>query len=254
MNQFFPDAKKPMLFGHRGCSAHAPENTLEAFFLCVERGITGVELDVQICASGELVVIHDYSLSRLAGVDAQVADMTLEELQALDVGSHKDPAFQGAKIPTLEEVFEACGSSLYYDIELKAPKSLGTNGLEQSVLDCIHAYRLEDYCMVSSFNPFFVRRFKKLCKDSIPTAVIYSVDMGKPRILHHGFGAFIAHPTLLKPHWKQIQEKRSGNYELVTWTVDDREVCKNLLSLGVSGIISNDPETLKDIIDSFQQR
>ena len=101
MKPLFAGVPRPLLFGHRGYSSVAPENTMEAFDLCVGRGIPGAELDVHLCKSGELVIIHDHELQRLAGIDAVVEDSTYAELRQLDVGSHKDPRFAGARIPLL---------------------------------------------------------------------------------------------------------------------------------------------------------
>jgi len=67
METFFARTDRPLLFGHRGYSLLAPENTMKAFDLCAERNIPGVELDVHLCKTGELVVIHDHNLRRLSG-------------------------------------------------------------------------------------------------------------------------------------------------------------------------------------------
>ncbi|MDD2296482.1 MAG: glycerophosphodiester phosphodiesterase family protein, partial [Sphaerochaetaceae bacterium] len=105
MKTLFPHAKRPLLFGHRGYSELAPENTMAAFDLCVTHEIPGIEIDVHLCKTGELVVIHDHDLLRLAGVENTVEEMSLTELKQLDVGSHKDKKFAGERIPLLEELF-----------------------------------------------------------------------------------------------------------------------------------------------------
>ena len=83
------------VWAHRGASGYAMENTLEAFELAVEQGADGVELDVQICKSGELVVIHDETIDRVTSNSGMVKNLTLDELKEYSKG----------KIPTLEEVY-----------------------------------------------------------------------------------------------------------------------------------------------------
>ncbi|HAF86314.1 MAG TPA: hypothetical protein DCG32_08140 [Sphaerochaeta sp.] len=83
---------KPMIFGHRGYSSLEPENTLPSFLPCIEKHIRGAELDVQLCKTGELVVVHDANMKRVSGRDALVSDLTLEELGSLDVDKkHQGP-------------------------------------------------------------------------------------------------------------------------------------------------------------------
>ena len=62
--KILPNAKRPLLFGHRGVSSLAPENTITSFKKAVELGIPGVELDVHLTKTGELAVIHDSSIKR----------------------------------------------------------------------------------------------------------------------------------------------------------------------------------------------
>lgn len=84
--------------GHRGAAGYEPENTLRSFKTALRLGAEMTELDVHICGTGELVVIHDESVDRTTDGSGFVRDMTLDELKSLDAG-------KGEKIPTLNEVF-----------------------------------------------------------------------------------------------------------------------------------------------------
>lgn len=243
---FFPNAKRPLIFGHRGLSALAPENTMAAFDLCVEHKIFGVELDIHRCRSGELVIVHDHNLKRLANLDRRVEELILEELKALDVGSHKDPEFKGEQIPTLEELFQRHGKLLHYDIEIKE-ESIKEVGVSQKLLSLIKEYKLEEHCMVSSFNPFAVRYFRKASASSIPTATIFAEGEEVPKFLWHGWGRHISRSPILKPDRKQVNEsfmakfRLRKKYPIISWTVNDSQEGERLLSLGVEGLISDDP-------------
>ena len=96
---------KVKIFAHRGASAYAPENTLEAFRLAMEQGADGIELDVQMTKDGELVVIHDETIGRVSNGNGAVRDYTLEELKQFSVSNHFEQ-YPDVKIPTLREVLE----------------------------------------------------------------------------------------------------------------------------------------------------
>lgn len=235
MKQIF---KKPMLFGHRGSSADHPENTIPSFADCLEHRIDGIELDVHLCKSGELVVVHDDDLKRVAQYDKKIADLTYEELTHIDVGN-------GEHVPLLKDVFDLGGMSLYYDIEIKAGDTKNL-GLEKLLFGEIQGMNLASRCMISSFNPVSLLRFKRISRNTIPTALIYSDEPSVPKMLRHGGGRYIARPSYLKPS-KQEFANAPASYQTCPWTIDDRDEAKKFLESGASGIISNDPKALKDL-------
>jgi len=240
---------RPLLFGHRGYSAVAPENTLAAFRMLVESGIPGAELDVQLSRDRRLVVMHDFSLLRTTGCSARVRKTESSDIRALDAGSWFSPRFRGERIPLLEEVFELCGERLYYDLELKWDHK-EANGLEQEILACVRRHGLEARCLLSSFNPYCVRRLRRLAPE-LPAAHIWTNDRALPFLLRHG-EAGLAFPTpFIKPSADRITPLRALTYRLLgsrvlAWTVDEEEEARRLLRLGVRGLISNDPVRLRD--------
>lgn len=102
--------------GHRGATGHAPENTLASFRKAVELGCDMTELDVHVCASGEVVVIHDEKVDRTTNGKGLISELSLAELKRLDAG-------EGEEIPTLEEVLGVLTDKIMLNIELKG---LGT--------------------------------------------------------------------------------------------------------------------------------
>ena len=244
----FPGEKKPFIFAHRGYSSTAPENTLAAFQEAQNRGVPGIELDIHLCSSGELVVTHDDNLKRVTGYDGLVENMEYREIKKLDAGSWKGDNFSGLKIPILEDVFDLLGSSVYYDIEIKTRQTSKT-GIETRLKKLIESYKLEQRCIVSSFNPMPLRFFKDEMP-GIPTAIIYCDDPEVPWYLRNGQGRWIASADILKPeHVKvngglRLANLLSGRRPVLPWTVDDPAIAARLMSNGVSGIISNDPANL----------
>src|SRR5512139_1614857 len=127
---FLESLTQPVVFAHRGASAHAPENTLAAFELALAQQADAIELDVKLSADGQVMVIHDSSVDRTTNGHGKVQDMTLAELKALDAGSFFNSQFAGEKIPTLNEVFEAMGKRTFINIELKNHRSHGEDLVE----------------------------------------------------------------------------------------------------------------------------
>ena len=110
----------PRVVAHRGASHEAPENTLAAFRRAWALGVEGVELDVHLTSDGHVVVIHDASTKRTAGLDREVADLTLAEIKALDVGRWMGTSFEGERIPTIGEALATIPSSRTMFIEIKS--------------------------------------------------------------------------------------------------------------------------------------
>lgn len=97
-------AADPVVVGHRGLVKHAPEETLATFAACVELRVA-IELDVRRTRDGQLVCLHDDTVTRTTTGTGKVGELSLRELRALDAGKKFDPAFAGERVPTLEEVF-----------------------------------------------------------------------------------------------------------------------------------------------------
>ena len=145
--------RTPLVFGHRGASAYAPENTLAAFRLALEQGADGVELDVILSADGVPVVIHDDTLDRTTNGHGPVSRLTLGELKRLAAGypARFGAQFSAERIPTLAEVFETCGAQTVINIELKHDRSPGRQ-LAGRVVELIHAHGRPGRIIVSSFQ------------------------------------------------------------------------------------------------------
>ena len=245
--------ENPLLLAHRGCSAEAPENTLPAFALAKAKGIPGVELDVHLCATGEMVVIHDDTVDRTTDGSGRVDELSLEALKNLDAGSWKGAEFTGTRIPLLTEVFDLLGREVIYDIEIKNKKSF-TGPLEKKLAEQIKAAGLEDRCIVSSFNPLSLRAFHKAFP-SIPVGPIYSDDKEVPPYLRAGQGRFFTRCDFIKPdkikvkNGLQTRWNELFGWPTLPWTVDDPHRAEELLKKGAAGIISNNPGPLKSLFN-----
>jgi glycerophosphoryl diester phosphodiesterase len=233
----------PLVLGHRGASFDAPANTVAAFSLARELGADGIELDTSLTSDGVPVVIHDLSLDATTDGSGPVRAHSLKEIKALDAGSYFDSTFKREPVPTLDEAFETVGPDLVVNVELKI-EGWRPNGLEQAALDVIRRHNAVQRVIVSSFNPFALRRFRALAAD-IPIGYLYSPD--EPFYLRYGWLMIgvpheARHPehTLIDATYMAWAKRH--NYRVNTWTVDDPERIRTLRDLGVDAVITNRPD------------
>ncbi len=249
--QPFNFACYPLLFGHRGCSGIAPENTLASFQKILDYNVPGVEFDVQLCKTGEIIVLHDLNLKRTTGVNALAAETDLETIKTLDAGSWFNESFAGEKIPTLDEVFDLLGTRVYYNIEIKH-RNRKAGELENKLAEKIKSRNMQNHVIISSFNPFSLMTLRKL-EPLLKTALLYSCDRELPWFLRNGEGRYICKPDILNPAYQKINSlymfvnKKILKHSIIAWTVDDEAEAEKLLNSGVDGIISNAPETMVDL-------
>lgn len=108
------------IIAHRGASAYVPENTLTAFQLAHDMGVTEIETDVQLTTDGVVVLCHDRTLARYGHGDQVVEELPWTTLAALDMGSWFSPYLHRDKrLLTLQELLATFGDSFTYHIELK---------------------------------------------------------------------------------------------------------------------------------------
>jgi glycerophosphoryl diester phosphodiesterase len=245
-----PDRSRPLLFAHRGCSFLAPENTFAAFKKAREIGSPGIELDIHVCASGELVVAHDNDFKRTAGDNRTMEELSYQEIKRIDVGSWFDPAFRGENPPLLDDILEEFCPGIYIDIELKTKNTVNDPLPELLAKKIIRmGDRALKSVVISSFNPICLATFKRLCPH-IPTAIIWSANREVPFILRRGFGRILSHCDFLKPDKNQVTLFSRFRFSvlegrpLVPWTIDDPKTAAKLMNIGCEGIISNRPQNL----------
>ncbi len=242
-------AMKTLNLGHRGASAYAPENTLAAFNLALDMGADGVELDVTLTKDGVPVIIHDDTVDRTTDGHGPIQQMTLAQVKCLDAGSKFDPKFAGERIPTLAQALKGVGQRGIVNIELKG-MSKKDDGLEKAVLAVIEDCRMADRVLLSSFNPFALRRMAAL-DPRLPRGLLYGSDQSI--YYRRAWLRPLARPTALHPQSTMIDRPfmlwaRGKGYEVNTWTVNEPEEMQRLFRLGVNGFITNKPDVLKQVL------
>jgi glycerophosphoryl diester phosphodiesterase len=234
---------QPVIFAHRGASAHAPENTLAAFELALAQNADAIELDVKLSADGRAIVIHDPLVDRTTGSHGRVKDLPLRKLRALDAGSFFSEKFRGEKIPLLEEVFEAVGKRTFINVEL-TNYSTPRDQLVETVCMLVKKCSLQEHVLFSSF---FVSNLEKACAylPEVPRGLLaFRGFLGAwARSFGFAFGQYQAlHPFLTDVTPQQVQRVHRLNRRLHVWTVNAAEDMRRLFRWGVDAIFTDDPQ------------
>lgn len=236
-----------LVFGHRGAKAYAPMNTLPAYELAAEQGAQGIELDVHRSKDGYPVIVHDFKVDATSDGKGLVTEMTLAQLKALDAGAWFAPQFAGTHIPTLDEVFEALGRRLFVNVEIKSD-SRETDGVEQVVADCITRHNMQSRVIVSSFNPYTLHRFRAVMPD-VPLGFLYdesTVPNAHDLMKDFAYEAYHPHHKLIDAALMQAHVQ--AGHIVNTWTVNDPARALELRDLGVSAIITDNPDTILEAL------
>lgn len=238
---------RPLVLGHRGASADAPENTIAAFRLAMRQGADGVELDVRRCGTGEVVVFHDADARRVAGSPLRIRDAPLAELRALDVGAHAGAAFRGERIPLLAEVLEALPRAVV-NVELK---SEGRDvRLAQAAAAVIARAGAEDRVLVSSFDYRLVGAFR-LAAPGVRAGLLF--EPGGAWRLRTALATRLLSPAAVHPDRAlatpdRIERWRARGLLVNVWTVDAPDEAARLAALGVSALITNVPARTREAV------
>lgn len=248
-NHLFYANARPLVLAHRGANRLAPENTLAAFRLAAELGADGVELDVQLSQDGQAVVMHDFTVNKTTNGRGAVKSRTLAELKTLDAGAYFSADFAATPIPTLSEVFLALGPVLLFNIELKTA-AIRDEGLEAEVIRLVEDFNLADRVVLSSFNPFALRRAWRV-NPAIKRGLLWYP--GDRWFLRRQLFRSLARPDMFHPHWQAVtpalvQREHARGLRVNPWTCNEPEALRRLIAAGVDAIITDYPDRLRQIL------
>ena len=229
-----------LIYGHRGASGYAPENTLEAFRLSMEMGADGFELDVHLSRDGELVVIHDETVNRTTNGTGAVRDLTLAQLKELDACNGME-AYRGAKIPTLAEVFDLIRDTHHLvNVEVKTD-GIFYPEIEKKCVTLAKENGVEDRVLYSSFNHYTLMKLRQLKPDA-KLGMLFGDVMVRPWEYAASISVDYLHPyksNLRVPGF--AEGARAAGMGVNLWTVNDTETMQLCLDNHV-GIITNYPD------------
>jgi glycerophosphoryl diester phosphodiesterase len=253
-------APAPLVVAHRGASSEAPENTLAAVRRAIARDADLVEVDVQRTKDGALVLLHDTSLTRTTDVRRRfprrapwlVSDFTLDEINGLDAGGWHSQQFAGERIPTLEQLIEALvPTRVGLLLEVKAAAlhpgiAVDVASALRSVPGYQEAAVAAGKLVVQSFDHGAMQELKAL-EPAVPVGAL-----GTP--LRAELGAIATWADQVNPvHWSvrhsYVETVHRHGMRCQLWTVNRTEQMRRAVSLGVDGIITNHPGSLRHLLE-----
>jgi glycerophosphoryl diester phosphodiesterase len=267
MHPYF-EVPVPTVIGHRGASGELPENTLPAFERAVAQGAAILESDVHRTRDGALVLIHDDLLERTTDGSGRVADRTLAELRRLDAGARFSPSGdgsfpyrgQGFVIPTLDEILDAFPAQ-HLNIEIKEHDP----ALIAGVVERVRKAGREDSVLLAAAEDPIMRDLRAHLRE---TGVRAAVGASAGDVIGFVRAALDGTPPPPSPMALQVPPDFGGR-PLVTerfvahahahglvvhvWTVNEPAEMHRLLDLGVDGILTDRPSTLREVLEERAQ-
>ena len=228
------------IWAHRGASAYAPENTLEAFALAIEMKADGIELDVHMTSDGAVVVSHDATIDRCSDGRGKIAEMTFAKLREYSYEASFAGKYKNVKIPTLEEVYKLIEpTNMVVNVEIKAA---GDEFIGR-VFDAELKSGMRDRIIYSSFNHSCLAKMSELNPESF-TAPLYNDGIAKPWEYAASFGAKALHPHygVVYAIKNYIAQAHEAGIRVHPWTVDSESDILRLIEMDADAIITNRPD------------
>ena len=256
---------KALNISHRGASGYAPEHTLLAYDLGNVMNGDYIEIDLQMTKDGELIALHDETIDRTTDKKGLVKNLTLKEIKKLDAGSwfndsfpeKKSAEYKGLQIPTLREVLEKFGPDAKFFIETKSPEVYP--GMEEKLINILNEYNLiGDHqtfgkIIVQSFSIESLKKIHQM-DESLPLIQLLSYyapaiisDSEVSKIKEYAVGVGL-HYTAVSPGY--IQKVTDSDLMVFPYTVNEKADMKMLLDWGVTGMFTNYPDRLDEVIQS----
>jgi len=238
---------KIIIFGHRGASIIAPENTLKAFKKAIELQADFIEFDILETKDGIIVICHDEEISRLTRQHGYIRNLTFEELKAFDFG-------EGEKIPSLEELIEVTIGKINLNCEVIV------EGISNKVTKILQKYSIIDSTIVSSFKHQELLKFQKI-NPKIKLAYLEHNDYKTPCPweVRKKWIQFCVDNNLyaINPFYPLVDQQfvdfaHDNSIKVFPFTVDSAPAMRKLIKFGVNGLITNDIAKAKTVLSKMK--
>ncbi|MEC2919521.1 glycerophosphodiester phosphodiesterase [Bacillus tropicus] len=235
--------KEPIIMAHRGYISKGVENTKEAIQGAIDAKADYAEIDVLQTKDGELAVIHDLKLKRLANANVHVSDLTMDELRQLTLSQD---GFSG-QISTLDEIIKLAKGKIKLNIEVKLHG--GEKDFVNKVLKTIKDNEFEKQCVIQTLHYPLIKEFKR-ANPNIKVGYILYASRAHLKNVKADF--YVAEEYMLNK--KLVKEARKLNKPIYVWTVNDMESLQGYYKLNVDGIITDYPESARETIKMLKEQ
>ena len=256
MRPFFSD-QPPLAIAHRGSRLLWPENTMYAFQGAVDLGYRYLETDLHVTSDGVVVVFHDDTLDRTTDGTGPIQERAWAEIAELDAGHNFAPQDgyprrgAGDRIPRLDDLLSA-----FPDVRLVLDLKQG--GTEKPLATLLTRMGAEERVIVGSFSDKRLRIFRHASGGRVATSsgpretfrIWMAARLGRAAPLSHADALQIPEDFAFidVPDQKLIEVAHAHGLQVHVWTVNDGANMDRLLDRGVDGIITDRPDTLKELM------
>lgn len=233
--------RKVYVAAHRAETVNAPENSLSAIKSAMEQGADVIEFDVQLSKDGVVVLHHDLTLERVAGINRRVNELTYDELIQLDIGSEFSPEFSSETILSLKQALQFIDGQAGVLIDVKSYGS--AQEMAERIVQAVEAADMVEAVLVQSFDYTFLKAVRAL-NPSIQLGQIMYYALGNLDKLEVDFYS-IQKGMLSRDLVRRARQAKRG---LWVWTVNNEEEFKEVLQYDIDGIITSHVTMAKKII------
>ena len=240
--------KRPLVIAHRGASAYAPENTLEAFEAAVSMRADGIATHVDFTREKKIVLNHDIRLERTSNAQGAIPDYDLAELKQFDFGVKFYGERRGIRIPTLEELFDLLKpTDLMINLEIKDDDP----GILECLLQIEKNFGMADRVLYSSFNHLQLWRMTQL-NPQAKTGVLYGMK-NLPLVNAARYAgmmnAYSLHPraSMLELFPTLVEDAHNEGLAIYPYTVDTEDMITDFVQKGCDGLITNQPDVVNKV-------
>jgi len=226
---------------HRGNSSVAPENSLSAFRAAIEAHANYSELDVQRTRDGQVVVLHDGDLMRMAGDPRKIGDLTMTELAGIDIGISYGPAFRGEHVPSLEEVIDLVRGRMKLNVELKY--NVPDPQLASATVDILRRKDFLDQVVITSLDAEALKQVKAI-EPRLRTGLIVTAAVGDVVRADADFLSL----NSARATASVIRRAHAAGKQIHVWTVNRAEVMLRMIERRVDNIITNYPAVAARVV------
>ncbi len=238
------DAKNPLVIGHKGAAALAPENTLGSFALALELGVDAVECDIRATADGVPVILHDSTVDRTTSGTGEVSRLSLEQVKALEVRP-VDGLGSAARVPTLEDLLALIAGKCLLVLEYKSLDAVVPS------IALLRAVRAHEWCTAWSFQPAVVSALRLEAPELSRSLLIGREDDWEVN-LHAAIDRECIGVSLRQEYVdsERVRRAKGLGLQVFAWTANDVADWARLVAAGVDGIVTDDPGRLKQWLGS----
>ncbi len=222
---------------HRGYTSKGVENSIESLEAAANAGVDYVEVDILLTKDNKFIVMHDYNLKRLAGINRRVQDMNYNEVVGLPIkqGGHR------SKIPSFEEfVTRAKQLNIKLLIELK-PHGGEPSDYIEIFINKIKELGIEKEYKYMSLNLKIIEELETKFPE-LNTGYVIPLQLGKfsnNKVDFYVIEDFSYRGSL-------VEQARTQNKEVYVWTINDLTLIRRYLQSPAAAIITDEPEVVKE--------